>query len=68
VKPVKFRPPGHISKKEAASRLGICEKTFDRRRKTEPMLSNVLLKGKELWFLEEVIQAYWDLGMKRGYL
>lgn len=66
--PVKFRPPGHYNKKEAANRLGISEKTFDRRRKTEPMLSKVLRKGKETWYLEEVIEAYWDLGMKRGYI
>ena len=62
------RPPDHFNKDEAASRLGMCNKTFDRRRKTEPTLSRVLRIGKRTWYPIEVIEAYWDLGMKRGFL
>ena len=65
---LKYRPPGYINKKESAAVLGMCTKTFDRRRKIEPMLANSLRIGKQLWFLENVIYAYFDYGVKRGCL
>lgn len=64
----KFRPTGYLSKEEVASRFGFDTKTLDRRRKTEPLLAQTLIAGKRVWFPLEKIEAYWELGKKRGYL
>lgn len=65
---IKYRPPGYINKEESAAVLGVSTKTFDRRRKTEPLLAESLRIGNQLWFLEKLIYAYFEYGVKRGSL
>jgi|GEM_PF-6450578 len=64
----KYRLPGHLTKEEVASRFGFDPKTLDRRRKEEPLLACAVKAGKFLWFPVEAVDAYWELGVKRGRL
>jgi hypothetical protein len=60
------RLPGHLTKSEVAERLGVKEKTIDRRRKVEPLLSNWVKAGKHLWLPEQALDRYLEYAMKRG--
>ena len=65
---VKRRPPGYLSKAEAADRLGISEKTLDRRMRAEDFAARVLRVGKRVWVLASDVDAYFRRGQERGYL
>ncbi|GJM17941.1 MAG: hypothetical protein DHS20C14_01540 [Phycisphaeraceae bacterium] len=63
-----YCPPGYLTKTDAAQRLGMCLKTLERRMKTEPVLSQVLRKGRQVFFSERAVEAYYKLAQQRGYL
>lgn len=61
------RPPGYITKEEAAQRLGVGVKTIDRRLKSEPLLSEAVLKaGRRLWIAEYCVARFFEYAKKRG--
>jgi predicted site-specific integrase-resolvase len=60
------RPPGYLTKDEAAERLGMSVKTLDRRMKTEPVLRRVMRKGQRVLLLESAVEAYFKLAQERG--
>lgn len=62
------RPPGHLSKLEAAAWVGVCPRTLDRRRTLEGALPRVLKAGRNLWFPERDVEAYVKLTRERGYV
>ena len=62
------RPPGYLTKAEAAERLGFSQKTLDRRMKTEPCLARALRIGQRVWLREDDISAYFKRSQDRGYL
>jgi len=62
------RPEGYLTKSESAERLGVGEKTFDRRRAIGDLDAQVLRVGKQLWFLARDIEAHFKKCQKRGYL
>ncbi len=61
-------PEGYCSKAEAARRLGISEKTLDRRRQAEPLLANVLCIGRRVLLPIRDVEAYFHLCQQRGYV
>ncbi|MGP1346814.1 MAG: hypothetical protein ACTS3F_09150 [Phycisphaerales bacterium] len=62
------RPQNHLSKQEAAARLGVCTRTLDRRRAIEGALPRVLKAGRNLWFPERDVESYVKLTRERGYV
>jgi len=60
------RLPGHLTKQEVAERLGVKEKTVDRRRKEEPLLAKWVKAGKRIWLPEQALEQYLEYAMKRG--
>lgn len=64
----RYCPPGYLTKADAARRLGVCLKTLERRMKTEPVLSDVLRKGRQIFFRERDVEAYYKLAQQRGYI
>lgn len=61
-------PPGYLSKIEAAQRIGFSTKTLDRRIKSEPLLSEVLRKGRQVFLPIAAVEAYFEMCQKRGHL
>lgn len=64
----RLSPPGYMSKAEAAKRLGISTKTLDRRIKTEPILSGILRKGRQVFLRAESVEAFFELCEERGQI
>ena len=64
----RYCPPGYLSKKQAAERLGICVKTLDRRLKTQQLVAAVLRKGRQVYLSARDIEAYFRNGQERGYI
>lgn len=62
------RPPGYVTKAEAADRLGMSTKTLERRIRTEPVLGRILRKGKQVWLRVQDVEAYFRLAQERGSL
>lgn len=62
------RPDGYVSKSEAADRLGISEKTLERRIKGGEMRAKLLLAGRRVWLLASDVEAYFTLCRQRGYV
>ncbi len=62
------RPPGYVTRAEAAEQLGISEKTLERRMKTENALARVLRIGRRVWLLASDVDAYFQRSQERGYL
>jgi len=62
------RPPGFLTKTEAAERLGMSSKTLERRIKTEELLSRVVRKGRQVFLSERDVEAYFARGIERGYI
>lgn len=60
------RPPGYVSKAEAAERLGISEKTLERRMKAEDLGARVLRVGRRVFLLAADVEAHFRLGQERG--
>lgn len=60
------RLPGHLTKAEVAERLGVDEKTVDRRRKEEPLLAHWIRAGKRVWLPIEMLEKYLQYAQKRG--
>ena len=52
------RPPGYVSKAEAAERLGISEKTLERRMKAEDLGARVLRVGRRVFLLAADVEAH----------
>lgn len=61
-------PPGFMSKVQAALRLGMSTKTLDRRLKTEPLLRDLIRKGKQIFIRETAVEAYYQHSQERGHL
>lgn len=59
-------PPGYLSKVDAAERLGISTKTLDRRIKTEPVLSGILRKGRQVFLPVEAVDSFFEICRERG--
>ena len=68
MKQVTRRPPGYITRAEAAEKLGISEKTLERRMKTEKALARVLRVGRRIWLLKSDVKAHFDRSEERGYI
>lgn len=64
----RYCPPGFLSKSQAAQRLGVSTKTLERRMKTEPLLSRVLRKGRQVFLSVDDVEAYFRLGRERGFI
>ena len=62
------RPPGYMTKTEAAEHLGISEKTLERRLKTEAQLARVLRIGRRVWLLASDVESYFRKSEQRGYI
>lgn len=62
------RLEGYMTKKETAERLGVDEKTVDRRRKIEPLLAKWVKSGKRVWIRKEDVEQYLAHALKRGYV
>lgn len=62
------RPEGYLTKSEAADRLGISEKTLDRRIKAGEMCTKLLLAGRRVWVLARDVDSYFVICKQRGYV
>ena len=62
------RPPGYVTKTEAADRLGVSERTVDRRQRKEEWLTRVLRVGRRVWLRAADVEAYFRLSVERGHL
>jgi len=61
-------PPGYLSKRQAAERLGVSTKTVDRRLKLGDLHVKILRIGRSTWLLESDVEQYFAACKQRGYL
>lgn len=61
-------PAGYLSKADAAAKLGVSEKTLDRRLKAGDLVAATLVAGRRLWLKAADVEAYFRLVQERGYV